>query len=145
MTSWAFYLYLSTCVCRTVSNEHCILQGTCEFKNNKGRNALVNVSVKPLHIPVDKIILPDNECVKDQSLKTYVNTISKIDLNITSKPDQTKSPITMDMFNVGSKVSEEQREKLLALLNRYRNCFAFKIQELGTTQIVHNRNVYPLT
>lgn len=39
------------------------------------------------------------------------------------------------MLNVGPHATEHQRQKLLNLVNTFRNCFALDLTELGTTQI----------
>lgn len=44
-------------------------------------------------------------------------------------------PITIDMLNVGSDLTQEQTSQLLELVNEFRDCFALSLNELGTTHI----------
>jgi hypothetical protein len=44
--------------------------------------------------------------------------------------------ITAVMVNYNREFFEEQVNKLLSLINNYRNCFAFSAQELGCTNII---------
>lgn len=131
------FLFIPGYVCLKDDSEHCILQGAYEFTNGKGRVILINLSDTPLNLSENKTlaratIIPNTERLLNKSLAVFVNSVSKSDLPETSK--STHSPITMDMLNVGPKVSEEDKEKLLKLLNCHRNCFALDMQELGMTQ-----------
>lgn len=47
----------------------------------------------------------------------------------------TTRPITLDMLNIDDDVTQEQKQKLLDLVNEFRECFSFDLSELGATNI----------
>lgn len=51
------------------------------------------------------------------------------------KPISEKSSITMEMLNVGNSITIEQKQELLNLVNKYRDCFALNLRELGCTDL----------
>lgn len=133
-------LFIPGHVCLKNNSEYCILQGVYEFNRGQGRIFLINFSGKPFNLAANKILarattIPEFEGHKSKSLEAQVQLVSESPSEITPKAPTTKLPITMDMLNVGPKVTKEQKDKLLELLNRYRNSFAFDMQELGMTQI----------
>lgn len=132
------FLFIPGYMCLEDNREHCILQGAYEFISGKGRIILVSFSNKPFNISENKIlsratILPYSERLKDKPLEIYVNSVSES--SQPEIPERLNQPITMDMLNIGPKVSDGQKNILLELLNRYRGCFAFNMQELGMTKV----------
>ncbi len=47
-----------------------------------------------------------------------------------------REPITADMINVGPHATEEERQQICKLLNKYRSCVALKLMELGCIRMV---------
>jgi len=47
-----------------------------------------------------------------------------------------KTPITAEMVKYGSTLSSDEVDRLVQLLNQYRECFAFNLNELGCTNVL---------
>lgn len=132
------HLFVPGYVCFKDNSEYCVLQGAYQFTNGKGHIVLINFSGGPIKLHQDKILaratkLPNTNGLKENRLEVYVNSISESGPK--EVPEIVKKPITMDMLNIGPKVPDAHKERLLELLNRFRNCFAFDMQELGLTDI----------
>lgn len=65
-----------------------------------------------------------------------INCEEPVIMNVESKMSQTaRAPLTIGDINVELSVSENIRSKLVDLVNRYRNCFALNLKEIGYTEI----------
>lgn len=56
-------------------------------------------------------------------------------LNMRSNDSRQRQMISADMINVGKHVNEQDKSKLVELVNKYRDCFATGIHEIGKTGI----------
>lgn len=132
-------LFIPGCVSMEHEREFCTLQGLYQFTNGRGRVVVINFSGKPLTLSTNKIIsravrLPNFTCWSTRPETLSVNRI--VSANSSNEKSATGTEIiSEDMVNVGPKISYQQKKELLNLLNRYRHCFAFSIEDLGLTTI----------
>lgn len=131
-------LFVPGNLCMKNNGEFSTLQGVYELKDGKGHILVLNLTDKHLTFPKNKIVsraikLPDAEKFKREYSEVTVKSISS-ENTIVVNNDELPS-ITIEMLNVGPKVSNEQKEMLLLLLNKYRGTFALNLHELGLTNI----------
>lgn len=98
-------------------------------------DGLLNVMITPCKIPC---LVQENFIFSRADKIDIVNrvvsaTASVSELNV---PEQTPlSPIDESQIKLGEAVSETDKARLLELLQRYRKCFAFSLDELGCTDV----------
>lgn len=135
-------LFIPGNVCMKQNSEYSTIQGVYQFNCGKGRILVLNLSGNLLQFPKDKIIaravqLPNldqfSSNFQDNEIKQTVSDSKAVNLVQLDKCE--RDPITAAMVNVGPKVSLDEKLKLINLLNEYRHCFAFNMQELGLTNI----------
>jgi hypothetical protein len=140
------YLYIPGNTSFKTGKEVIVMQGVYYFDKGFGRIMVINFSNCDVVLEQAKLLarsrlLPltkDEESQqRNHELKVNMVEISKGDssTNIDIPLDNSKSDITLDMLNVGTSVTEPQKQRLLNLLREYRDCFALNLSELGTTPI----------
>lgn len=132
-------LFVPGNVCMKMNNEFATLQGVYRFVDGIGQIIVVNFSGSPLVFNKCNILsratkLPSRECFKCKTDSRNVESVMTLSESV-QKETNIREPITLDMLNIGPKVNQQQQYQLLNLLNTYRNCFAFDMQELGLTNI----------
>lgn len=88
---------------------------------------VVNLSDKPLTIRKDKVVARAElarEELLDENREQSMYSISKVK----------REELPKDQIRVDADVTIAEREKLFKLLDEYRDCFAFSVEELGKTQ-----------
>lgn len=120
-------------------SQYVLLQGVYQFQNKAGQLIIVNSSNKPLCFKSNKLIaraikLPRKCNFLPSTELCDVNEISLGDKPIISSPEP-KCPITLDMINIGPNISQPEKDRLVRLLNDFRDCFALNTHELGLTNI----------
>lgn len=98
-----------------------VLRGLFRIQEGKGEIVLNSWGVVPITLHKDKLIARGRVAREDHQLQ--VHTVSCLD------------PISSLNVNTGSDLSPVEREQLLSLLNRYRGCFAFNLNDLGCTSV----------
>jgi len=55
-----------------------------------------------------------------------------------NKEEHGRSPevITEDLVQYGPKITHSEKKQLVYLINKYRHCFAFSIEEIGCTDVL---------
>lgn len=138
-TPYTGLVFIPGNLCMKTGCEYALLQGVYEFKDGEGSCLFITWSRTPIKLEKSKMVsravkLPMNFSINMQTTHLEVNTVTTYN-NSKGQPNPVKAPITNDMINVGPKVSDEQKETLLQLLNKYRDCFALNMQELGLTNV----------
>ncbi|CAG9134612.1 unnamed protein product [Plutella xylostella] len=75
------------------------------------------------------------ERLLSETKQINVNVIDVTNSSQNSSICTDKEPITLEMLNIGPKVTESGIIMLLDLLNNFRDCFALNLRELGFTSI----------
>lgn len=129
-------LFVPGSVCMQPGNEYMLLQGLYQFHSGKGRCIILSLSTKGATLQKDKLL---GRTIIMQNFEFLKSKVEHLDINVVetdqAKRADIKEPIVEEMLNIGPKVSDEERLRLLELLNRFRDCFAFNTQELGLTHI----------
>ncbi|CAB3257276.1 unnamed protein product [Arctia plantaginis] len=117
--------------------EYIILQGVYHLKQGLGAIIAIN-------IPGSKVVMGNNKLLArahllpvSSDLNPYTPNefiVNHVQLN-NNKELSSKPIITPEMINVGPDATKNQIQRLLDLLNTYRNCFALNTSELGVTNI----------
>lgn len=135
-------LFIPGRVCMKPGNEYILLQGIYQFHNGNSRCIVANLSDKPISLTNSKLIsrAVKVNCQVPETLKFEPVDVASIGLNNRSfdtfdKSSTIKEPITLDMLNIGPKINDTERNRLLDLLNTFRDCFSFNLQELGSTHV----------
>ncbi|CAH0716636.1 unnamed protein product, partial [Brenthis ino] len=117
-------LFIPGNVCTKLGEEYCTLQGVYQFEKGLGNILMINFSNNMFTIYKSKVIaraikLPNSELVhmRDVNNEMQVNTINNSTINYSDKYSIPKDQITMEMLNVGPKISIQQKQQLLELLN----------------------------
>lgn len=132
-------LFVPGFICMKPDNEFIVLQGVYQLKDGRGQVLIVNISStciimkkkmlmsRAIKLPAKCNFLTDPELLD----------VKNINLDDDSKPESIapKLPITIDMLNVGPTVTDTEKNRLLRLLNDFRDCFALDTRELGVTNI----------
>lgn len=130
-------------ICMKPNSQYVLLQGIYQIENNKGQLIIINSSNEPICFKNNKVLsravkLPLNSLFLPSSVSFDVRNINldnESALSTHLKHPTPKCAITMDMINVGPKISGSEKDRLLCLLNDYRECFALSTNELGLTNI----------
>lgn len=134
-------LFVPGIICMKPDSQYLLLQGVYQFQNKRSQLIIVNSSHKPLCFKGDKLVaratrLPQSGIFLPSTGSLDINKINLDNKDISEpSPSKTKYPITMEMVNVGPKITKSEKERLLLLINNYRDCFALDTDELGLTNI----------
>lgn len=119
-------------------NEVIVLQGVYQVTNGSGCIVVINISGGPISLKKTKLIARVHLLPIEYNLKEHTEKVRSLDINkltISKETSVPKQPITMNMLNVGSETTFEQKESLLQLVNEFRDCFALDMSELGNSTI----------
>lgn len=131
------YIYIPGSTSLKANDEHIILQGVYHLNQGLGAVIAINFSGGKVFIESNKLLARAYFLPVSGDLNSYTPNeyeVNRVQLN-NFKGVSSKVVITADMINVGPDVSNNQIERLLALLNTYRDCFALDTSELGVTNI----------
>lgn len=116
-------------------DEYSVLQGIYEFTEGKGHIMVVNLSGKHIKFPKEKLLCRGQE-VKGNDGATEIKHIKRLKVNQPENSNKKdRSDITIDQINIDKSITQEDRDKLLLVLNQYRDCFALTPGELGLTPV----------
>ncbi|RWS04318.1 hypothetical protein B4U79_11157, partial [Dinothrombium tinctorium] len=99
----------------TNQNNGLVPEGRTKISDGKLALPVVNVSKQPLKIKANSVVA---RCLK---ITTEENT----------PPPPSLEPLTTEDLRVGDNAKEEEKRQLVELCNRYRECFAKNIREIG--------------
>lgn len=135
-------LFVPGSICMKPGDEYIVLQGIYQFNNGTSRCIVISLSQNPISLTKSKLLA---RAIKVNNQGSFISKSEPLDVNsidvntqlsdTSVKPDIVKEPITLDMLNIGPKVTDAERNQLVCLLNKFRDCFAFNMQELGLTHI----------
>lgn len=133
-------LFIPGSICLKPGCEHILLQGIYSFKKGKGRCIVLNLSQQGTNLPKSKLMgrgikFDKGERLLSETKQINVNVIDVTNSSQNSPICTDKEPITLEMLNIGPKVTESGKIMLLDLLNNFRDCFALNLRELGFTSI----------
>ncbi|KAG7301251.1 hypothetical protein JYU34_014153 [Plutella xylostella] len=132
------HVYVSGSVCFKNDEEYIVLPGVYSVLSGEGKvvaatfsNASVNL--RENHLLARARILPINipPIIPRPSFEVNMTDVDRHHDSIHGRT----SEITADLLNIGPDVKDEDRDKILKLVNEYRDCFALTIDELGKTSI----------
>lgn len=133
-------VYVPSCTCLQENRQYIILQGIYSLKEGCGHLIIVNISGQNITLEGEKLLSRGHRLPDLSNFKTKTTEINKIKMvtvceNEFRKTDTVKQDITAEILNIGEDIKEDEKNKLLALLNKYRECFALSPQELGLTPV----------
>lgn len=109
------------------NNDYTILGGIYSMCDGSCKIAVYNLSKTPLNLNKGTV-LARGETVKT-SLSQNELTCHKI------RDSSTLSPFRQGEININPNLSEEQTQRIVDLINKYRSCFAQNLTELGCTDL----------
>lgn len=121
-SSWRFEL----------GKEYFIMQGLFTLVNGKGLVLAKGISSQPFNIKEGTVLIRCNQAKLDDS-KGSTELVEDVLLIKTSSP---LAPITESDVITDGTLDGTALASLISLLNKYRTCFAFGLQELGKTDLV---------
>lgn len=109
-----------------LDRDYIILPGIYNFECGKGYIMLSNVSDSDMKLTGDMLITRGHKY-------TEINTEY---VGITKETNTNRyDPLPLNEVKVGIELDSEQRERFYALLEKYRDCFAMNLSELGETNL----------
>lgn len=120
------------------NEELVILPGVYFFKDGLGCIPIISFSGKEIVLKKNRLLargcrLPTQTSAPMELPNEF--EVRRMTLSDPSTAKVTKTPISLEMLNIGDDVTQEQKQALLDLLNEFRDCFSFDMSELGTTNI----------
>lgn len=84
---------------------------------------------------VGKAEVVDEKCFRPlEDNKIFTNEAESIEvLNVNASAE--RKPVTLEQINFDKSLNENQKQNIVHLLNEYRDCFAFNLNELGCTDL----------
>lgn len=129
------YIYIPGNISYKMDEEIITIPGIYQVGDGVGMLPVINYSGKEVLMRKDKVIA---RALPIPNIPTLLHT-PVLEVNNIIESDSTNSysykPLTMDMLNIGADATHDQRDRLLTLLNDYRDCFALELDELGRTSI----------
>jgi len=118
--------------CETTNKQ--IVRVVCENENIPA-NSMKMVKVNAGDHDVEVMLINDKDTEirlnRDQSVGVIRGGQKSTENN-----QDVKTPITAEMVKYGSTFSKDEVDRLVQLLNQYRECFAFNLNELGCTDVL---------
>lgn len=116
----------------TGDKNYCIVGGIYSLQKGLCQVTVCNMSTEPLYLKSD-ITLARAQIVVDCDSLTNNNN-NNLKVNQISGPIQFE-PITIEEVNINEKLSQEQKDSVVSLINKHRHCFAKNLSELGCTNV----------
>ncbi|XP_063366335.1 uncharacterized protein LOC134654795 [Cydia amplana] len=108
------------------NTDYMVLPGIYKFENGKGYVMISNLSNKTLNFKVDELLTRGYR-YKEVS-NEYVGTC-------TTSQTGDYQPLPIDQVKLGIELTETDKRAFYNLLDRYRDCFALNLKELGRTDL----------
>lgn len=106
------------------NNEYVICSGLFEFRLGKGYLLLTNLSCNDLKI-LGGMLLVRGQIYQEVSSE-YIGIMTET---------TNYEPLPLSRVKISTDVTEKQKQKLFELLQKYRDCFAMNLAELGKTNL----------
>ncbi|XP_064479068.1 uncharacterized protein LOC135392282 [Ornithodoros turicata] len=87
---------------------------------------VMNLSARDLHIRQNEVVVRGDSCTETRE------PVEELKSNLCCE----RSLVDFSQVNIGPCVPPKQRDNLLTLLEKYRNCFAVEVSEIGCTDAV---------